>query len=66
MCVCVCVCGMVASLARRERGLCLFSWLWIVHGPVPKAIYQLKNATCFYEERNSSALPKWLEGTKVI
>ncbi|CAJ1399573.1 unnamed protein product, partial [Effrenium voratum] len=27
-----------------------------------KAIYQLKNATCFYEERNSSALPKWLEG----
>lgn len=27
-----------------------------------KAMYQLKNATCFYEDRNSASLPKWMEG----
>eukprot|EP00435_Cladocopium_sp_Y103_P059912 s279_g21.t1 len=27
-----------------------------------KAMYQLKDATCFYEDRNSASLPKWMEG----
>ncbi|CAE7518560.1 unnamed protein product, partial [Symbiodinium pilosum] len=27
-----------------------------------KAIYSLKNATCFYEEPRTSSLPKWQEG----
>jgi len=27
-----------------------------------KAMYQLKDATCFYEDRNSASLPKWTEG----
>ena len=28
----------------------------------PQAMYQLKDATCFYEDRNSASLPKWMEG----
>eukprot|EP00931_Biecheleriopsis_adriatica_P040925 TRINITY_DN23439_c0_g1_i1.p1 TRINITY_DN23439_c0_g1~~TRINITY_DN23439_c0_g1_i1.p1 ORF type:complete len:3484 (+),score=873.59 TRINITY_DN23439_c0_g1_i1:112-10563(+) len=27
-----------------------------------KAFYQLKNATCFYEEKRTSSLPRWQEG----
>ncbi|CAL1146613.1 unnamed protein product [Cladocopium goreaui] len=27
-----------------------------------KAMYELKDATCFYEDRNSASLPKWMEG----
>lgn len=33
-----------------------------VDGWLPQAMYQLKDATCFYEDRNSASLPKWTEG----
>ena len=53
--------------ARVERSFIIDNgelWVYRDHHPNAKvkAQYQLKNATCFYEDRNSASLPKWLEG----
>ena len=34
----------------------------VIAGVAYQAMYQLKDATCFYEDRNSASLPKWMEG----